>query len=111
MRISKRYGLIFLPNPKCASTTVERYIDQYTDREAETPPGVRHMGAALLDDYIRDHDLDLDDYLVFTSIRNPWDRLVSLWSYARGRPDSSRAGRRPASDPWMSRRRALRSRR
>jgi hypothetical protein len=89
MRISRRYGLIFLANPKCASTTVERYIDLYTSRDAEGPNGYpKHTNARILDRYMSEHGLLYDDFLVFTTIRNPWDRLVSLWSYARNRPDS-----------------------
>ena len=89
MRISRAYGLIFLPNPKCASTTVERYIDVYTEGEAEAPTGYpRHVDATILDHYMEAEALSYDDFLVFTTIRNPWDRLVSLWEYAKTRPDS-----------------------
>jgi hypothetical protein len=90
MRVSPRYGLIFLPNPKCASTTVEHYIDAYTHGDAESSPAgyPRHVDASILDGYMQDRGLDYDDFLVFTSIRNPWDRLVSLWEYAKQRPDS-----------------------
>lgn len=90
MRISERYGVIFLANPKCASTTVERYIDAYTQGDAKSSPEgyPRHMDATWLEKYMDERGLSYDDFLVFTTIRNPWDRLVSLWSYARTRPDS-----------------------
>lgn len=89
MRISRRYGLIFLSNPKCASTTVEWYIDAYTHREAEIPQGYpKHTTAPILDRYMCERGLCYDDFLIFTTIRNPWDRLVSLWEYARTRPES-----------------------
>jgi Sulfotransferase family len=89
MRISRRYGLIFLANPKCASTTVERYIDVYTNGDAEGPKGYpKHTNARILDRYMTEHGLSYDDFLVFTTIRNPWDRLVSLWTYARKQPDA-----------------------
>jgi hypothetical protein len=90
MRVSRRYGLIFLANPKCASTTVEHYIDAYTHRDAQaSPPDYpRHVDASTLDRYMQERGLDYDDFLVFTTIRNPWDRLVSLWEYAKQRPDS-----------------------
>ena len=89
MRISREYGLIFLANPKCASTTIERYIDAYTHRDAKIPKNYpKHTNATILERYMHENDLVYDDFLVFTTIRNPWDRLVSLWSYSRTRPES-----------------------
>ncbi len=88
MRVSRRAGLVFLANPKCASNTVERYIHAHVP-DTESPDGyIRHAGPVELDQYISTEGLAHDDFIVFTTIRNPWDRMVSLWAYARARPDS-----------------------
>jgi hypothetical protein len=89
MRISYDYGAIFLANPKCASNTVERYLRAHT-RDARGLPGyIRHLNARGLDEFMDDQHLEYDDFLVFTTVRNPWDRMVSLWAYAKERVDSA----------------------
>jgi hypothetical protein len=88
MRISREFGTIFLANPKCASNTVERYMHAHM-RDVGAPKGlIRHVDATILDQFMADQGLSYDDFLVFTTIRNPWDRIVSLWTYAQNRPDS-----------------------
>lgn len=89
MRISERHGMVFLANPKCASNTVERYLHAHMS-DVVSPEGmIRHAGPDHLFNYLREHDLDRDDFIVFTTTRNPWDRMVSLYSYALRRPDSA----------------------
>lgn len=64
-------GLVFIHVPRCAGTSISRAI---------YPVWVDHFTLA---DQLR----DLPDPLLrlprFAVLRNPWDRLVSAWSFAR----------------------------
>lgn len=82
MNVSLEYGYIFLSNVKCGSTSITGFLDEFSDRElADDIP--RHTRARHLRPMLAERGVDWDDMFVFTSIRNPWDRLVSEWFYAQ----------------------------
>ena len=81
MRISHRYRFIFFSNPKCGSATVCHVLDPYVDMDEHAAP--------FLYTHIRPVELRricdergwrfFEDYFKFTTVRNPWDRLVSVY--------------------------------
>jgi hypothetical protein len=70
--ISHRYRCIFIHNRKAAGTSVRASFGL----ESSDPDWNRYNnGVKSWDWYFR------PDYLVFTIVRNPFDRLVSAWKY------------------------------
>lgn len=89
MRVSNKLGIIFLSNPKTGSTTVRNILDPYseiksgiTDKEL-----FHHLKAEEARNYLKEKDIDWNDYLVITTIRNPFARAVSNYFYSK--PDNS----------------------
>jgi hypothetical protein len=93
---SKRF--IFLANPKTGSMSVQKILRPHSDVKSppETLP-LEERVASGLHNHITARDLMATfaqrgwawgDYHSFTMIRNPWDRIVSAYEYARGNPDS-----------------------
>jgi hypothetical protein len=81
MNVSLKYGYIFLSNVKCGSTSITGFLDKSSDH-ALTVDVPRHTRARYLRPILAERGVDWDNMFVFTSIRNPWDRLVSEWFYA-----------------------------
>jgi hypothetical protein len=89
MRISHRYKFVFLSNPRCGSTSIRRMLDPYTDISSGYEyPYHHHTDAARLRSHFEEQGWDWDSYTVFTTIRNPWDRVVSTWHYGARNPES-----------------------
>ena len=72
--------------PRAGSTTVRKNLDQYSDVKSvhvsETDadfPFFHHMTAAELKAAFESKEWQWDDYRKFCIVRNPYDRLVSLY--------------------------------
>lgn len=95
--ISREYRFIFVHIPKTGGNSVSRALLPYTEsrlEEAESPAGWgsgenfwtvdpvfgrdKHF---TVDDYA--NVMDLRGYRLFTTVRNPWDRLVSLYFFRK----------------------------
>lgn len=95
MPISHVHRTIFVHIPKTAGTSVEAvlgmhgqksdigirpYFTQEIDREHLYGRDLQHMTAAALQDALR-QDGVFERYFKFAVVRNPWDRLVSVFAW------------------------------
>jgi len=109
MLISKRYKFVFLSNPKCGSSTFRSVLARPSDIAAESiikstedaeqvdfmkKSGLMHWPAMVWKDSF-DKALESDpeatmgwgDYYTFTTIRNPYKKLVSWYFFLQ--PDKN----------------------
>ena len=86
--ISDKHKLIFFHNPKCGGTSVRYAIDHlcniksvkwFKDRNIVNHQFWHHEPAACVRAYFA--RWAKYDYSAFGLIRNPWDRMVSWWSF------------------------------
>jgi len=96
-----KHKLIYIHIPKTGGTSIEMALTGYqdkdgTDRLLRSLRGVttdefhiayrrsssRHLPYSYYRAYVEDMlDAKIDDYTVFTSIRNPWARTISAYNY------------------------------
>ena len=76
--ILKDKKIIFIHIPRTGGTSIEKYFD-FKFSADWSPETAQHL---TMEEY--NEHYDLDKYFKFTTVRNPWDRLMSwyLWSYA-----------------------------
>lgn len=86
-RISHRYKFIFFSYPKTGSETVRSILDPYSDIKAVTKkeitkenPFYSHISPRETKQIFKEKGWDYDSYYKFTFIRNPHDRLLSLFN-------------------------------
>ena len=87
MRISHKHKFIFLSKPKCASTSIRAALDPYSDiiSDDRIPHYHHHVPASILKKHFDKMSWNWSGYFKFTCVRNPWDMLVSVYSF--GKPD------------------------
>jgi hypothetical protein len=89
MRISNRHKFILISNPKCASQSLRALLDPYsTIRGRKTFPYNNHVTARRLKQKFDEAGWDWSNYLTLTTVRNPWDRMVSFWAFGKQEPRS-----------------------
>jgi chondroitin 4-sulfotransferase 11 len=71
MNISSEYKCIFVHIPKVAGTSVKQVLGM---------PGSGHFPWQF---YANNFSDEWHSYLIFSVVRNPWDRTVSAYTYAR----------------------------
>ena len=88
MRISHTHKFIFLALPRTGSTTVRQVLDQYSDIKSvrnsdktDEFPFYHHIPATELKGIFQQKDWKWEDYNRFCVVRNPWDRMVSLYHH------------------------------
>jgi hypothetical protein len=88
MRISHSKKFVFLATPRTGSTTTRNILDKYSDIKSvhitETTkqfPFYHHISAAELRSIFESRGWDWDGYKKFCFVRNPFDRVVSLYHY------------------------------
>ncbi|GAB4161282.1 MAG: hypothetical protein Fur0021_34300 [Candidatus Promineifilaceae bacterium] len=88
MRISHRYKFVFLALPRTGSTTVRKILDAYSDVKSvhvtQTTaefPFYHHISARELKRIFDDRGWDWFAYRRFCVVRNPFDRIVSLYHH------------------------------
>lgn len=87
MLISHRHRFVYLSRYKCASTTIRAIFRDYADiTGTQHYPYYHHTHLVPLKRHFQSMGWPWEDYFVFTSMRNPWRMLISLYSY--GLPDS-----------------------
>ncbi|MEZ5003499.1 MAG: sulfotransferase family 2 domain-containing protein [Chitinophagales bacterium] len=85
--ISHKHKFVFLANPKCASTSIHEFLRPYSDKAFtisvyQKPLGT-HAYAKEVKRYLEKRDYQWEDYFVFTTIRNPLNRIKSCYYYER----------------------------
>lgn len=86
MRISHKHKFIFLSKPKCASEAIREKLDIFSDiASTDSYPYHHHTTAFELKMHFQTMGWEWKNYFTFTTVRNPWDMIVSLYHY--GKPD------------------------
>jgi len=80
MSISHRYRCIFIHIPKTAGGTIKKIID-FEDQLVPC-----HSSIQMMYDNKRLSNRMIEEYWKFTFVRNPWDRLVSLFFHIKMDP-------------------------
>jgi len=88
MRISHKHRFVFLAMPRTASTTVRVILDPYSDIKGvhiseitDEFPFYNHISSIELKNIFDKRGWDWYDYKKFCMIRNPYDRVVSLYHH------------------------------
>ncbi|MDQ2859735.1 MAG: hypothetical protein M3T55_03215 [Pseudomonadota bacterium] len=89
MRISFKRKFIFLANRRCGSTSVRKALDPTSDVKGSRPgPLDHHACLRTVERYVVTQGYRLQDFFIFTTIRNPWARVVSIYHYGLREPAS-----------------------
>lgn len=85
--ISHKHKFVFLANPKCASTSIHEFLRPFSDKAFtisvyQKPLGT-HAYAKEVKRYLEKRNYKWEDYFVFTTIRNPLNRIKSCYYYER----------------------------
>lgn len=90
MRISHRYKLIFLATPRTGSTSIRKVLDDVSDIKSininyinENFPFYHHISARELKEIFEKRGWNWFDYRKFCVVRNPFDRVVSLYHHSQ----------------------------
>lgn len=84
MIASTHYKFVALNNPKCGSTSIRRMLQRHCDISHETNEQIQHhMNYRKASIILGEMDIDISEYYVFTTTRNPWDRVVSAFHYGQ----------------------------
>lgn len=87
----EKLNLVFLENPKCATTTIGAALQRYCTINNidyirtqigglfETPEDItyRHMNFIGLEKFCNSNQIDINKLIIFVSVRDPIDRYVS----------------------------------
>lgn len=101
MRISHKHRFVFLANPRTASTTIREILDDYSDIKSRyiseidnNFPFYHHISARELKEIFDINGWDWFSYKRFCVVRNPFDRVVSLYHHKKStftEPDERRS--------------------
>ena len=81
--ISLKHKFIFVHIPKCAGCSLKEHLKEHSDDELVNS---HHMG---LQKIIKNLNIESKDYYKFTFVRNPWERILSLYSFWLNQTPSS----------------------
>lgn len=92
MRISHKHRLVFLANPRTGSMTVRNILNGHSDIKSikiseadEGSPFYHHISAAELARIFERQEWEWSGYRRFCVVRNPFDRVVSLYHHHQKR--------------------------
>ena len=84
MRISHKHKFIFIHGMKTGGTSIRECLNDYSDI-ISTPerhsPYWNHLSPKDLEKHFQEQQWDWDEYFKFVFVRNPWDRMVSLYHH------------------------------
>jgi len=90
--INNKYNFIFIHIPKTAGTSIESVFGKCRAKHKTIKKTLRDIPGDKLH----------EDYFKFTFIRNPWDRIVSLYEYLKR--EAMATGKEFLQfDPWVDR--------
>ncbi len=90
MNISDKYKLIFFHLPKCAGKSVVDALDIKTNDKSNNVSNIKQtisLGIDLEQVNIDIYPKKWDSYIKFTVVRNPWDKVVSLYHFRKKEND------------------------
>lgn len=73
--------LVFLSNPKCASTSIRSNLYNRASIRSNEVGDILHMNFRQAIDYLTGRGIGTNGLTFFTTIRNPWQRMVSLYRH------------------------------
>ena len=86
--ISHKHKFLSIRIPKTGSTSITKALEKYFDECGvgdRNSPYFYHQPASNLKDHFESENWNWDEYFKFTFVRNPWDRLVSMFFYQHTR--------------------------
>ena len=85
MRISHKYKFIYLATPKACSSSIREALNKYSCIRSKSNfvPYAHHGKLEWVKNDFKKNKWDWNSYYKFTSVRNPWDRMVSLWTFGK----------------------------
>ena len=93
MIISTEYKIIYLSNCKCASSCIRQRFMPINNKKLveEVEKNFNHNPHAPYNKVkkylLEKHSINTNKFFLFSTIRNPWERVVSLYKYAK--PDKN----------------------
>lgn len=88
MRFSLSKKFMYLANMKTGSTSIRKVLTPLSNHDLLEKNGLyaHHWGAAKYKKIFEQQGWEWNDFYSFTTIRNPWARIVSFYKY--GQPDA-----------------------
>ena len=100
MRISLYGRWIFFSNPKTGSTSIRHLLDKSSDKyfkkkllndliknKTHYSQHIEHIRYRELENALLKYNININKFFTFITIRNPWERVVSLYFYQK--PDKN----------------------
>ena len=83
MRISHKHKFVFISVPKTGSTSARMALDEYSDIISVSCSSSyqHHTSATKLKKHFKEVGWNWDEYFKCAFVRNPWDRMVSIYKY------------------------------
>lgn len=87
----KKRKYIFMHNPKCAGTFIKHFILSNTKEDYQQNTDLKKyqdehdvFGELKIESIISKNNINHTDFESFTVVRNPWDRVVSMFNFLGG---------------------------
>jgi len=86
MRLSHKHKFVYISIHKTASSSVREMLDPYSDIKSCAPRKTicyHHIPAKKMKEFFDEEKWNWNEYFKFTTVRNPWDRKLSTFSYLK----------------------------
>jgi len=86
MRLSHQHKFVYISIHKTASQSVRELLDPHSDIKSCAPRKTicyHHIPAKKMKDFFDEKQWNWNNYFKFTTVRNPWDRKLSTFSYLK----------------------------
>lgn len=85
MLISHKHKFVYIAIPKTASSAIRTALGNYSEINSnhynDEPPYRWHITALDLKKHFIENKWNWDEYFKFSTVRNPWDRMVSNYNF------------------------------
>ena len=89
--INSQHKFIFIHIPKTGGTSIEKAFNQH-------PVVQKHRTMTQYENMLH---ANIDQYFLFSVIRNPWDRMVSYWNWRQGKYWAPIDGKMSIFSEWL----------
>lgn len=89
--INDKHKFIFIHIPKTGGTSIEQAFNQNRVRQ-------KHRTMTQYENMLH---ANIDQYFLFSVIRNPWDRMVSYWNWRQGKYSAPIDGKMNIFSEWL----------